>query len=71
MKEKTAMFISFSFSGGVSHKDDVPKEKQAEVAGKIAKLVSAALETNAASGSGSVTVGEATASVSVTTTYSL
>lgn len=65
------MFITLSFSGGVNHADAVPTEKQQEVAGKIVTLVKAALETNGAGGTGSITVGEATASFSATSTYSL
>jgi hypothetical protein len=70
MKEDR-MFITLSFSGGVSHADEVPAAKKAEVAGKIATLVKAALETNGAGGSGSVTVGGETATISATSTYSL
>jgi hypothetical protein len=65
------MVMSLSFSGGVSHKDPIPEEKQTELAGKIAALVKAAVETNACGGSGSVTVGTKTATISATSTYSV
>lgn len=65
------MTISVSFSGGISHAEEVSQEKQAELRAKIADGIRAVLEENAASGSGSVFVGSDSLSFSATSNVSV
>jgi hypothetical protein len=65
------MNISLSFSGGISHEGDVPAEKQKEIADAVAATVKTVVEANAGSGSGSVTVGQASATIVASSTNSL
>jgi hypothetical protein len=65
------MTISFSFSGGVNHKSEVPVEKQKELAENFAAAIKGICENNGASGSGTVAVGSETASILASSSVSV
>ena len=65
------MFVTMSFSGSLNHSGEVPAEKQKEIAMKIAARVRAAVELEFVGGSGSVSVGDGSASISATAAGSL
>lgn len=65
------MNISLNFSGGITHKSDVPIEKQELLASAIARAVKSMIEENCGSGSGTVVIGSKMVNISATSTKSL
>jgi len=59
-KEKDSMTIALTFSGGVQHEQDVPVERCQAIADKLKELLTAFLDENAASGTGSILLGPVT-----------
>jgi hypothetical protein len=63
--------FSLSFSGAVNRIEEIPLEKQKEALSKIKELIVAVFNTNAVSGTGSVVVGDANASIALDSDYLL
>ncbi len=63
------MTFSVSFSGGVGHKNEVPADKQRDLAQKVSHLLQGALGANGISGTGTVFVGTESTGLAATSLF--